>query len=280
MKEIKTESGNLKVDGGYLNFEARLEGSIPCLLVHPAISDMRIWNREFGTGSIGKSMIRFDTRGLGESTPASIPYSPSEDIMALLNHLSVEKASLVAASNGGMAALDFAFRHPERVENLVLLGSGIELFEPENEGTIADIAQDFMSKFKNVANAFHEKETQLTVKLLIEMFGSGLTGENLELARRMIVENLEEIVTDASSQHQKYLLTQEGLSDMEVPTLILVGKRDHPIFGWSTEKLKDSIRGSRRVEINGADHLINLSAPIDFDLNVGQFLGHKPGSHP
>ncbi len=273
MSRNRLEKGDLKVEGGYLHFEANLGNSFPSLLIHPAISDMRIWDREFASHTLGGSLVRFDTRGLGKSTAASSGYFPSDDILALLDHLSVEKASLVAASNGGMAALDFALRFPERVEKLVLLASGIELFDPEGEGGIDETVRDFVQKFREVNIAWETNDRELSVDRLIEMFASRARGGSLDLARKMIHENLREIVTDESAQFQKYSVTSEKLADIEAPTLILVGNSDHPLFMWSTEKLKDAIKGSRRVEINNADHLINLSSPREFDLRVGKFLG-------
>lgn len=268
-----SEKGYLKVKGGHLHFEAGLGDGSPHLLIHPAISDMRIWDREFASNSIGKSLIGFDTRGLGKSTAASSDYFPSDDILALLDHLGIERASLVAASNGGMAAMDFALRFPERVDKMVLLASGIELFEPGGDSTLEGTAQDFIQEFRNVSDAWTVNDRQLCVERLIGMFGARLKGEGLTMARGMILGNLEEIVMEGSAQHQKYVISREGLANITVPTLILVGTSDHPLFMWATGKLQESIKGSRREKVEGADHLINLSAPQDFDLIVGQFLG-------
>lgn len=273
MSQNRYEKGDLKVVGGYIHFEANLGENLPSLLIHPAISDLRIWGREFTSHTIGKSLIRFDTRGLGSSSAASSKYYPSDDIHALLDHLSVEKASLVAASNGGMAALDFALRFPERVEKLVLLASGIELFDPEGDSGLEETTEDFIQRFNGISSAWETNNKELSADRLISMFASSTSGDNLDLARKMILDNLTEIVTDESAQYQQYSITSEKLTDIAVPTLILVGTSDHPLFMWSTEKLKESIKGSRKVEIKNADHLINLSSPQEFDLNVGKFLG-------
>lgn len=178
--------------------------------------------------------------------------------MSILDHLGVEKASIVAASNGGMAALYFAFRFPERVHKLVLLVSGIELFDPEAENGLEETVRDFTQKFENVNDAWKKNDAELSADLLMDLLASSALGSNHDLARRMILENLTEIVTDESAQYQKYEVTSDKLSKISIPTLILVGTSDRPIFMWITEKLKKSIKGSRRMEIMGADHLINL----------------------
>ena len=70
-------------------------------------------------------MIRPDLRGFGDSELPPVPYSMLADIIALLDHLEVNRAHVVGCSMGGTLAIDFALEHPQRVERLVLVGSGV-----------------------------------------------------------------------------------------------------------------------------------------------------------
>ena len=103
------------------------------------------WDEEFCELLAGRgfSCVRFDNRDVGRST--KIEGGPRPDVMAaatgdassasytldemaddcagLLDHLGVEAAHLVGASQGGMIAQTLAIRHPERVLSLVSIMS-------------------------------------------------------------------------------------------------------------------------------------------------------------
>jgi 3-oxoadipate enol-lactonase len=69
-------------------------------------------------------VVRYDTRGHGESPVPPGPYSVDDlvdDLLALLDRLGVGRAHLVGLSLGGMTALRLAARNPERVDRLVVL---------------------------------------------------------------------------------------------------------------------------------------------------------------
>ena len=67
--------------------------------------------------------VVFDHRGFGQSVdaeggPAGAAFV--DDLQALLDHLGIERATLVAQSMGGWTCLNFALRHPQRVERLMM----------------------------------------------------------------------------------------------------------------------------------------------------------------
>ena len=71
-------------------------------------------------------VLGFDQRGQGDSTPVTDPalYAPermAEDIGAVMDALGIERAAVGGESMGSATALLFALRHPERVENLLLV---------------------------------------------------------------------------------------------------------------------------------------------------------------
>ena len=67
-------------------------------------------------------MIAVDARGFGES-PLAGPFAIADiadDLAALLDRLSIARATVLGMSMGGYAALAFAARHRERLSALVL----------------------------------------------------------------------------------------------------------------------------------------------------------------
>lgn len=75
-------------------------------------------------------VVRYDTRGHGESPVPAGPYDIddlADDVVALLDTLGVERAHFVGLSLGGMTGMRLAARNPERVDRLVVLCTGAHL---------------------------------------------------------------------------------------------------------------------------------------------------------
>ncbi len=68
-------------------------------------------------------VLNWDVRGHGKSQPMGEPFSlplAVEDLLAIVDQLGVEKAVFVGHSNGTYISQELAFRHPERVQALVI----------------------------------------------------------------------------------------------------------------------------------------------------------------
>ena len=80
-------------------------------------------------------VIRPDMRGYGQSTPpvpADYPWTidvPIDDLVALMDQLSIDKFHLVAAKIGGFIARRFAARFPHLVSSLTLIGTPPPIYD-------------------------------------------------------------------------------------------------------------------------------------------------------
>ncbi|MET0867954.1 MAG: alpha/beta hydrolase [Pseudorhodoplanes sp.] len=75
-------------------------------------------------------VLRFDVRGFGRSSPMPRDYDwPFErlgdDLLALTDHLGIERFHLVSAKVGGTMALHFASRGPACLQSLAVLGTPV-----------------------------------------------------------------------------------------------------------------------------------------------------------
>src|SRR5258705_13918842 len=81
---------------------------------------LEMWDRQ-REALAGYRVVRYDERGHGRSP---VPAGPSTiadlggDLVALLDRLEIERASLVGVSLGGMISLWVAAHHPDRVDRL------------------------------------------------------------------------------------------------------------------------------------------------------------------
>ena len=264
-------SGRLVLPDGHIYYEISGQGS-PLVLIHSAITDMRSWDREFKAFAREWTLIRYDVRGLGKSTPASNEYSDSDDLRTLLAHLKIPRVSIIAASNSGRIALDLALRFPELMDRIVLLSSGLGMFDIESVPELGDSISDFENRFGEITKLWEQGSTEESIDNLMELFAAKQPTETRSLVRTMLRENLREIITDESAKYAHYEISEGNLRKINVPVMVIVGNQDHEIIRWSSAHLAKHIKNSKFVIINGADHLVNLSSPDAFDKESLEFL--------
>lgn len=263
--------GYVSVDGGQIYYEVK--GTGPAIvLIHSAISDCRVWDLEFEHFSQNYTVVRYDVRGLGKSSPATQPYTDSSDLKVLLASLGISGVSIIASSNSGRIALDFALKFPDQVNGLVLVGSGLGLFDPEGEEELAEEIPELEESFSRLTESYRGGKTNESVEELLKLFASGLTGENIETARKLVSENLEEIITEKSAENANFQITGEKLKHIDSKVLVLVGNKDNPVIIWSSKKLAEEIPHASLKILAGGDHFLNLSSKEEFIKAVSDFL--------
>jgi 3-oxoadipate enol-lactonase len=118
----------LEVDGAVLVYDdegPRDGGDVPLVFLHGWTADRHRWDHQFAHFAGGRRVIRLDLRGHGESTGAGARTIDelARDVVALLDHLEVERFVPVGHSMGGMIAQTLALAHPDRVRRMVLVDS-------------------------------------------------------------------------------------------------------------------------------------------------------------
>jgi pimeloyl-ACP methyl ester carboxylesterase len=118
----------LEVDGATLTYDdvgPRDGGGVPLVFVHGWTANRHRWDHQVAHFSAKRRVIRLDLRGHGESGGAGVRTIDelAKDVLALLDHLKIERSVLIGHSMGGMIAQTIALAHPERVERMVLVNS-------------------------------------------------------------------------------------------------------------------------------------------------------------
>lgn len=115
-------------DGIKLYYEEAGTGQ-PLIFVHEFAADYRSWEPQMRFFSRYFRCITFSARGY---LPSDIPEDVSrysqdramKDILAVLDHLKIEKAHIVGLSMGGFATLHIGISNPHRALSLVIAGCG------------------------------------------------------------------------------------------------------------------------------------------------------------
>jgi pimeloyl-ACP methyl ester carboxylesterase len=118
-----------------VNIQYQQAGSGPAMvLIHGLTGSLAVWQpRIVPALSVRFNVLSYDLRGHGQSDMPAFGYRTSDmssDLLALLDHLRVERAHLVGHSIGGTIALYLAALHPDRVATLTISDSRIRALQP------------------------------------------------------------------------------------------------------------------------------------------------------
>lgn len=208
-------------------------------------------------------VITWDLRGHGWSGAPDDPDQYSHelvvgDMLALLEHLDVDKAVLLGHSLGGFASLRFYLDHPDMVSGLVLFGSGPGYRDAEARGKWNEMAERFATSVETKGLEVLQRARSEEVRSAKHTSAIGLAH-----AGRKMLAQFDSRVMDA-------------IADIDVPTLVIVGSEDKAFLG-SSEYMAKKISGARLVKIEGAAHAANMEKPDEFNAQLLNFLDNLPG---
>src|SRR6516165_10422201 len=123
-KAEDSTQGYFEVAGGRLYYEQCGNGPAVVLL-HDGLLHAVVWDDLWPYLCAKYHVLRYDRRGYGRSDAAKAPFSAEADLASLMEHVGMNRATLVGSSSGSALALDFAISHPAKVEALFLIGPAV-----------------------------------------------------------------------------------------------------------------------------------------------------------
>jgi 3-oxoadipate enol-lactonase len=260
-------NGALSLPGATLRFQ--VAGSGPAVvLVHGFGLDMRMWTPQYAELGREFTVVRYDCRGFGSSGPfdPAIPYTHAGDLIALLDHLSIEHATITGLSFGGRVAVQTALAAPSRVQALVLLDSVLDgvPWDAESEAGLAELSRQVAAGGVAAGR---------TAWLAHPLFAA---------ARRdpVLAEQLAAMVADYPGQHwlgidphlPDDLPLIQALEQITAPALVVAGQHDVPGFLAMSEVLARRLPAAEHVLIPDAGHMVSMEQPGLVNAAIGGFL--------
>lgn len=190
-------------------------------------------------------------------------------ILALMDHLGLEKASFVGHDTGGGVSLIMAIEHPERVDRLVLtnvvaydswpIDDMVDLGNPNlREKSPQEIA-DFVAS--GLPDGLHNADR------LTDEFSQGIVAPySDEEGKISLIRNASALNTN----HTTALVEHHG--KIRARTLCLWGVHDPWQQIADGERLAQEIPGARLVRVENASHWIPQDTPERFADEIVQFL--------
>ncbi len=252
------------VENGKVWYQTCGSGAKTVVLVHDGLLDSAVWDGVWPALCARYRVIRYDRRGYGKSPEATQPYTPADDLAAVLQAAGATHATLIGSSSGGGLSVDFTLAHPEAVDRLVLIGPAIggQTFPPE-----------FNVHFAAVAEAQKRGDQPGAIKALSEVDYTILASHPAARKRAVaILTAAPQDMTHKDPQRPRHPALRR-LSEIKAPTLILIGDHDAKENQDHAQEAQHGIPGARLVVMRDSGHVGYLEHPHAFAREFIAFIG-------
>lgn len=272
-------SGTDGIDIHYLADEPEEEDEPTFVLLHGSVFNAFTWNEVFSFFDERGRVIAYDQipYGLSEKLVAGDwsgpnPYSTDaaiEQLITLLDTLSVEKAILVGNSYGSVLALKTALTYPERVEALILADSAVYVQEsmPESVINLPQVQRlgPLFGRMIGGSEAF-VRQTYLD--------SSAIDDERMHLTLiHMEVSEWDEALW---AYLQEWGTAPIDLADQLIavsqPSLVITGDSDMIVPVADSERLANTLPNADFTVIAKCGHVPQEECPAQFEDVVGVWL--------
>lgn len=265
-------SGTVHTNGQQLFYEMHGDGP-PLVLVMGIGYDSSLWAlHQVPVLSTRFRVVLTDNRGVGRSSRPDHPYTiadMADDVAGLLDELDIHRTHLLGLSMGSMIGMEFALRHADRLDRLVLSGPG---------AAPARSAVDPISTW-NWVKANDPSGEVFGSQQLTWLFSSAFhrNRQAVQDTIALLASNPNPVNPEAyDRQAQAYLHFDalDRLGGITAPTLVIVGEQDLLTPPWVAREVADGIPDARFEIVRGAgsSHVVPLERPDDFNRLVMGFL--------
>ena len=223
----------------YAAFGPRESARPPIVLLHGGMGHSGNWGYQVpALIAAGRRVITIDTRGHGRSTRGPLPFSYElfgDDTLAVLDRLSVPRASFVGWSDGACTSLILARRFPDRVAGVFYFGCNMD-----PTGTKPFVMTPMIGRCLSRHQADYAKLSPTPTEF--DSFAAAL-GE---------------------MQRTQPNYTAADLAAIHVPVTIGHAEQDEFIKREHAEYLARTIPGARFVLLEGVSHFAPVQRPQAF----------------
>ncbi|MCY4288530.1 MAG: alpha/beta fold hydrolase [Aestuariivita sp.] len=229
-------------------------------------ANLQMWTPQIATLARKYRVLRYDTRGHGDSDSPLGPYSLEEltrDVVDLMDYHQIEQAAFMGLSLGGMTGLNLALNRHDRITRLVCANARadapsfykdmwIERIAIVRNAGLAGVVANSLKTWFTDAWLYHNPEESSRI-------------------REMILGNDAEGYI-ACCQAIRHLDLLPRLCELSIPVLYVVGDEDVVAPTSVMEKMASETLGSELIEIAAAAHISNLCQPAEFNAAISGFL--------
>lgn len=259
------------VDLHYLEMDSEgAPDSTPLVVIHGLMGSADNWRSHLKAWQRSRRVIAVDLRNHGRSPHSDdMRYATmSQDVLALLDKLSITQAHVLGHSMGGKVAISLARLAPERVVTLTVGDIAPVVYEHGHDDVFAALKRVREGQPKNRREADD---------LLAEHVDSRST--RLFLATNL-ARNEEDILglriglDEIQRGYGNIIGLPAGDGPFEGPTLVLRGAESHYVTDDLLPALREVLPGARVVTLKNAGHWLHAEQPEAFQQAVEAFIEH------
>jgi pimeloyl-ACP methyl ester carboxylesterase len=248
-------------------WEGNEQGSSTVVLLHGLGATSRSWQLQFkALISAGYRVLAPDLRGFGQSTyPGRGGLSlMAHDVAALIRTVIAGPVHVAGLSMGGTVALHLALEHPQLIDRLVLINTCARLRPQRLDGWLS-----YALRYLYLASLSMPSQGRLVAR---NTFPHPHQAE----LRRHLAEQI------AQADRHGYLAALWSLGcynvlprlpEIQAPTLVVTGGRDHILPPARQRDLVEGIRGARQVILPEGGHGVTADQAESFNRVLLDFLG-------
>jgi 3-oxoadipate enol-lactonase len=248
---------------GGLEFNAIVEGSEnkPALMLsNPLGTNLHIWDPQLSALLDHFRIVRYDSRGHGDTPASRGPYSIEElgrDALAILDALGIEKAHWLGLSMGSVVGLWLLINAPRRIGWAVLAGTAAQMPGPEMWNSRIQSARE-----SGMENAAAER-------WFTKQFSDAEPGKVERVKAMVRATSVEGYVASCAALRDIDL--REAVRGITNRVLIIAGRHDMSTPPGMGALAASAIPGAQIVTLD-APHLSNIEDAANFNKAVLDFL--------
>ncbi len=214
-------------------------------------------------------LVVFDNRGTGRTEISDKKYTMklfADDTANLMEVLGISKAYILGISMGGMIAQELVLGYPQKVAKLILCSTGTQwCFSQEASKIFAvatELSQEKLTEMilaQKIASDFPNDFVR-DRPFMVFLFASDFVRKHPELVERLFLRAakypISKEVWDRQLDAIREFNSQERLKEIEVPTLILHGRKDVEIPPKNAAILAKAIPNAKLVYLEKSAHCL------------------------
>ena len=258
----------ITLNGATLHFRCDGDRRRPTVVLSNSLgTDLSMWDAQAAVLATRFHVVRYDTRGHGGSVGTSgAPLGPytiallGTDVLALLDHLDIDRAHVVGLSMGGVIGQWLGAHAPGRLHKLVLANTASRIGTPDG---------------------WHARAAAVRAEGMADI-AAGAPGRwfTPEFAARqpVIVGTMQKTLRALDPEGYAACCEALAVADLRpdigrirAPTLVIAGAQD-PVTTVADAQALAAAVGDATVVTLPASHLSNIEAPDRFTDAVATFL--------
>lgn len=282
--EISSVEGYEEINGTEI-FYQRMGNGEPIVMVHGGpVLDHGYLVPYFKSLANDYELIYFDQRLSGRSSAQVDSLEVRldnfvDDIEELRQNFNLEKIHLAGHSWGGLLAMNYAIKYPDKLRSLILLNSmpgSSELWRKEEQLLAQRASKEDSLKRQEILNSdlYENNPSEAIEQLLVlsfrNQFYDSTFADSLDFYIPDDYMERSELFGNVMVDIADYDL-HENLSSLEVPTLLIYGDAE-PAIDLSGKKLDTTIPNSEFITIEKSGHFPFIEQTEEFIAELRNFL--------